>query len=290
MREANRTLATSNPASMFVTLWLGTLDLRDGRLRHVRAGHVPPYLRRATGPTERLDTLGGLPLGVIEDAPYTTAEAILLPGDSLLAITDGVSEATAPHGAMFGETGAATWFDQDADGGIDDLVRAVRAHEAGLPPSDDLAALLLRLSGPAFAATITPLPDQISDLIDRVAAFLRQAQVDARTTQHASLVIDELLANVARHGLPDLQPCDIEIEVEADRVLLRIADRSSPFDPRDAPEPDVSADLDSRPIGGLGLYIVRRLAHDIGYCREENRNLTSLCLTRHGDAAGNGAG
>jgi sigma-B regulation protein RsbU (phosphoserine phosphatase) len=101
----NATLAAANATGMFVTLFLGTFDARTGRFVYVRAGHVPPILRRASGAIERLLGTGGLPIGVQEGATYSPTTIELYPGDCLLALTDGITEAMNPEKKLFGAAG-----------------------------------------------------------------------------------------------------------------------------------------------------------------------------------------
>jgi Stage II sporulation protein E (SpoIIE) len=79
------------------------LDVQSGRLDYVCAGHIPPWLRRASASLERLDGPGGPPLGLVEDMTYREGTVVLGAGDRLLAVTDGVTEAADPSDAMFGE-------------------------------------------------------------------------------------------------------------------------------------------------------------------------------------------
>jgi phosphoserine phosphatase RsbU/P len=144
----NAALAKGNDSGMFVTLLLGTLDFAGNRLAYVRAGHVPPYLRRADGSLERLEQLGGPPLGWTEKAVYKSDTTAFAAGDAILVLTDGFTEAADPAGQLFGEDRIAT-FMQQADPGdpglLSTLVRQVRDFEGGMPPSDDMAAILLSL-------------------------------------------------------------------------------------------------------------------------------------------------
>ena len=144
----NAALAKGNDSGMYVTFLLGALDLAGNRLAYVRAGHVPPYLRRSDGSIERLEQLGGLPLGLKENAVYTSDTTAFAAGDAILLLTDGFTEAADPTGQLFGEDRITT-FMQQADPGdrelLSTLVRQVRNFEGGQPPSDDMAAILLSL-------------------------------------------------------------------------------------------------------------------------------------------------
>ena len=106
-------------------------------------------------PIPGLDALGGVPLGVVDDAEYVSAEVALAPGDVLLAVSDGVTEAEAPGGSQFGEAGVEACLNLcrgREDALLHTLLSRVRTHEAGRPAGDDLAALLLRIPGPESGA------------------------------------------------------------------------------------------------------------------------------------------
>jgi sigma-B regulation protein RsbU (phosphoserine phosphatase) len=148
VRLVNSSLAVANATCMFVTLLLASFDATSGRLSYVRAGHIPPFLRRAGGAIERLDSAGGLPLGLMEDAVHKAAVAYLGPGDGLLIVTDGITEATDPGDNLFGNARVAELLmqlDIQVADPLQRLMSQVREFEAGRPPSDDVAAIMLTL-------------------------------------------------------------------------------------------------------------------------------------------------
>jgi serine phosphatase RsbU (regulator of sigma subunit) len=150
VRLVNATLSAGNSSCMFVTMLIAAFDGTTGRLTYVRAGHVPPFLRRANGMVEKLETAGGLPLGLMEDAVHKTASVDLAPGDEFLILTDGVTEATNPSLELFGEPRVEELVgrrDADGPGLLHQLLREVKAFEAGSPQSDDIAAILLKVGG-----------------------------------------------------------------------------------------------------------------------------------------------
>jgi sigma-B regulation protein RsbU (phosphoserine phosphatase) len=148
VRSVNTTLSQGNPNLMFATLLIAAFDGATNRLTYVRAGHVPPFLRRMNGAVERLEAAGGIPLGIAEDATYESAIVELLPGDELLIVTDGITEAMDPLQNVFGENRVLDLMtNRSAREGavLQHLLTQVRAFEAGGPQSDDIAAILLRL-------------------------------------------------------------------------------------------------------------------------------------------------
>jgi phosphoserine phosphatase RsbU/P len=146
-RIVNATLAAGNSGCMFVTLLVATFDGYTHRLVYTRAGHVPPFLRRAGGVVERLNGAGGLPLGLMQGAAYRSATVDLGPGDELLIVTDGITEAMDPSLRLFGEERIAEAIgDRSGMGLLERLLGEVRAFEAGSAQSDDIAAVLLKVA------------------------------------------------------------------------------------------------------------------------------------------------
>ncbi|AXK82953.1 fused response regulator/phosphatase [Pseudolabrys taiwanensis] len=144
----NAALAEGNSGCMFVTFLLATLHVTSGRLTYVRAGHIPPYHRNANGALTRLDLLSGPPLGLDESARYKPDAVSLTPGDRLLVVTDGFTEANDPDGALYGDERVATFvtsLEPSDPAPLQRLLVNVRQFEAGRPASDDTAAILLSL-------------------------------------------------------------------------------------------------------------------------------------------------
>ena len=140
----NQALALGNSSCMFVTLFLGVLDVTTGELAYVRCGHVPPWIRRSDGSVERLSLAAGLPLGVVERVVYRSGRTRLAAGDVLLAVTDGVTEGAAPDTSLFGDDRTEAWLLRaGAEASLAALVSEVRTFEAGEAAADDLAAVLV---------------------------------------------------------------------------------------------------------------------------------------------------
>jgi anti-sigma regulatory factor (Ser/Thr protein kinase) len=91
--------------------------------------------------------------------------------------------------------------------------------------------------------------------------------------------LDEILTNIISYGYDDDDEHSIAVRValEADGlVTIEVADDGKPFNPLQMPEPDTSAAIDDRPIGGLGIHLVLRLMEDVAYRRENDRNILTL--------------
>ena len=144
VRIVNATLATGNSSCMFVTVLIATFDAAVSRLSYIRAGHVPAFLRRVDGTVERLTATSGPPLGINGNATYRSASVDLCPGEELLCVTDGITEAMDPTGGLFSDARVAAFLGSRA-APLSRLLADVQEFEAGSSQSDDIAAILLKL-------------------------------------------------------------------------------------------------------------------------------------------------
>ncbi|WP_156679584.1 CHASE2 domain-containing protein [Sphingomonas profundi] len=149
-------LARDNAQDMFVTMLVAVLHTDTGRLDLCNAGHENPLRVTAGGTVEPLPLEGGPPLCVVGGFPYPVETVQLAPGDGIVLVSDGLTEAQDGAGGFFGHDRAlailSRWHgDATARSATDDLAGAVRAFEGGGEPSDDLTVLALRWRGPAAA-------------------------------------------------------------------------------------------------------------------------------------------
>jgi serine phosphatase RsbU (regulator of sigma subunit) len=139
---------THGRSNMFATIFFAIVDPRTGDFAWVNGGHEPPILRRANGAVERLMPTGPA-VGAMPDMEFEARTARLEPGDLLLAITDGVTEARSASGKLYGEDGLLGILEAAparTAALLERIVAAVRAHEAGTEPVDDLTMLAVRRS------------------------------------------------------------------------------------------------------------------------------------------------
>ena len=100
---ANFALARRNRLNMFVTVWMGIIDLRTGRIEFASAGHNPPVVRHSDGSVEFVPSKSGLVMAAMEHTVYEAQTFDLKSGDTLFMYTDGVTEATNNNDELFGD-------------------------------------------------------------------------------------------------------------------------------------------------------------------------------------------
>jgi adenylate cyclase len=151
MQLANAEISRENPAMLFVTALAGILDTASGALQLCSAGHETPVLIRRGQPPRFLEPAGGPPLCALTDFPYGADQMVLAPGDVLLLITDGITEAQAPDGQLYGRDRALAVVTDlaHADPGAREMCQGlyndVLGFAEGTPAADDITIMALRL-------------------------------------------------------------------------------------------------------------------------------------------------
>jgi sigma-B regulation protein RsbU (phosphoserine phosphatase) len=151
--QVNRFLNGNNDSQMFVTLFAGILDLRDGSIEYSDGGHEPPFIIRRGGEVEMLQKKGGIALGFIDPYDFTVGTIKLDPGDALVLYTDGVNEAMNRDHQMFttsaiGDTLRAISTGNPADRICETIISKVDEFVHGAPQSDDITLVVIRYCGP----------------------------------------------------------------------------------------------------------------------------------------------
>ena len=152
--EANNALCEGNGANMFVTAWIGELDLESGRVSYVNAGHNPPIIIRTDEDDDYLRTRPGLVLGAMSGVKYRSQEVTLAPGEALYLYTDGLTEQTNDQGEMFGEERLLSFisfghFQSETQKILSKVSAQVSAFAANMEQADDRTQLVVFYHGNA---------------------------------------------------------------------------------------------------------------------------------------------
>lgn len=123
---------------------------------------------------------------------------------------------------------------------------------------------------------------ELARLVDAVEAFAESNGLDPATAGRLTLALDEVVTNAITYGsLPPDASIRVELTLDGPDVVATVADPGPAFDPlAEAPVVDVEASLDDRPVGGLGLFIVRTIARELAYAREEGLNRVTMWVDR----------
>ena len=289
--RANDSLSRDNDANMFVTAWIGELDLATGVVTYVNAGHNPPVAIARGAKSSYVRDLSGLMFGAMPGMKYKSHELRLRPGDMLYLYTDGITEQPDAKGELFGEERLLHSIDGILEAGtaalkpgasplLTTLIAAVAAHASGVEQADDCTQLIVRYNGDGeregegrFSRAFPPTQEGIA----QASAFLDEALGQGSKT-HSSLhvILDEICSNIVKHSGATGFEVSIELARDPDGVKLVFSDDGTPYDPLAQAAPDTSLPAADRPIGGLGILMVRKMSDAVSYERIRDRNVLTV--------------
>ena len=273
----NDSLAEANEQNMFITLFLGVLDLNTGTLQYCNAGHnAPMFINPIDGSAAAIDVLPNLPIGIMPDYPYVGQTMQLSHNQLLFLYTDGLTEAEDSSHAQFGEQrmhdALVRLCARSPRGIVDGVSGEVAAFVGEAPQSDDLTMLAIR-----FQVSALIMRNDIQQ-IPTLAEWIEGLEIPMELNMPINLALEEIVANVMLYAYPQDKSGQVLVESwRADgRIYFTISDSGIPFDPTTHDEADVTLSAEEREIGGLGIHLVRNLMDEIHYERIDNKNILTL--------------
>jgi sigma-B regulation protein RsbU (phosphoserine phosphatase) len=289
--HVNDALSADNDSCMFVTLYLGILNLRDGTLLMTNAGHNPPLLKRQDGQFEWLTGIDGPMVGPMAGIAFKETTIQLGPGDELFLYTDGVTEADNRRRELFGNDRLKRVLTQSRAVSVvdrlDEVMQAVRTFAGDAPQADDITMLGLRYHGvtPSDVAARVfrqTIPNQLMAIPILQTAFeqyVAQWEGAKPLIPTLNMALDDLLNNVVQYAFPNDSTehhIEVEGEVRDEWVIFTITDDGIPFNPLTVAPPDLSLLLHEREIGGLGIHLVRSMFDEVSYHRNVGHNVLTV--------------
>jgi PAS domain S-box-containing protein len=292
LTHVNAELSADTKSSMFVTIFLGILNIRTGEFVYTNAGHNPPFLRRKGGSLQRLDIRHGPMIGAVRGMVYREDTDTMTPRDMLFMYTDGVTEQRNADRELFSEKRlvsvlASTTVDS-VENAVRDTVAAVKDFQGDGNQEDDITVLAVQfqrssMHDPIAVFHIMARNDlrEIAKVNQEFQKFAEEHGIPVDIGRRISILFDDLLSNVISYAFPDDEAHEIEIRTElaTNRLTVTISDDGIPFNPLGAGTPDTDLPLDKRALGGLGIHLIRNLVDDMSYQRRVERNV--LTLVKH---------
>ena len=131
---------------------------------------------------------------------------------------------------------------------------------------------------PSLTLHVPGTIDAIRPATEQAESWLAERHVSFEAMYLASLTIEELVTNCIKYGYDDPagRTIDMMFSVEGQVLRIEVVDDGRPFNPLDAPAPDLSIPIEQRPIGGLGLHLLRELSDEAHYERRDGSNRLTL--------------
>ncbi len=273
----NDSMADVNENNMFVTFFLGVLDLTTGQMRYCNAGHNAPVM--LTDTKWLLPVVSNLPIGVLKGFEFEGQETVMNDDDAIFLYTDGLSEAENSQHELFGEKRIYDVLGtrRSSADHMEAIKEAVSEFVGDAPQSDDLTMLFIHY----FRRRHLTLENDIKE-IARLAEFLDQIgndrSLDQGLVSSLNLALEEAATNVIMYAYPKetAGALDIDAVLGKDFLEFTLTDGGVPFDPTAAPEADITLGVEERGIGGLGIFLVRNIMDSVVYTRKDGKNILKM--------------
>ena len=286
--QANEKLCENNESGMFVTAWMGILDITTGQVKFANAGHNPPLLKRANGSFEYLKTRAGFVLAGMEGVRYRIGELTMYPGDRLFLYTDGVPEATNTENKLYGEDRLLKFMNQNCAMEAISLLPELKANidefVGEAPQFDDITMLMLDykpkeggayMTNQTFPANTEALPD----ILGFVEETLEGYGCPMKLQMSLCVAIEEVFVNIANYAYTGGEghvTLGIGFDAPDSTITFRMTDQGIPFDPLKKPDPDITLSAEDRDVGGLGIFITKKTMDCVTYTYENKQNILTM--------------
>lgn len=282
----NDAIARDNESNMFVTFFLGVLDLPTGRLRYCNAGHNAPISIKQDE-VDFLQVIPNIPLGVLTDFQFEEQETWLPHGATIFLFTDGLNEAENNKHEQLGDDRILA-VEQDAYNlspheQIDKMTQAVKMHVNGAEQNDDMTMLSIKYvyqhdeQAKSRHLILKNQVEELNKLPEFVDTVCEEAGIDMALIASLNLALEEAATNVVLYAYGKNEG---ELDIEAvytDKYLKFILiDTGIAFDPTHKEEVDTTLGVEERSIGGLGIHLVRQIMDSVNYERINGKNVLTL--------------
>ena len=289
LTKTNEALCSQNQEEMFVTVWLGILEISTGRMIAANAGHEYPVLKNPGDSYRLLKDKHGFVLGGMDGMSFHEYEIQLEPGSKLFVYTDGLPEAMNTESELFGTERMLKVLNEEQEAGprriLENIYAAVDSYVGTAEQFDDLTMLCLDYRGPAAAGKpdneleLTATDENLGMVLSFINAHLEAAGCNPRKIQEVDMAVEEAFINISHYAYgEDRGSVLVRTAISGDPAEAEIVlqDRGMPFDPLTKKDPDVTLSAEERQIGGLGIYMVKKLMDQVSYAYRDGQNILTM--------------
>ena len=277
---ANKELSEGNDGKMFVTVWLGVLDKKTGKMVCSNAGHEYPVIKRKNGEFALFKEKHGFVLAGMDDTIYKQYEISLAPDDCLFLYTDGVVEATDLTGSLYGTGRMLSALNSNNDEDLSELLKrlksSVNAFVGDVPQFDDITMLSIRLKTvtETKSLTIEPSLENISVATGFSERFFLKSEYPVKVLMQMSIATDEILSNIIKYS--GANEITMTCKSDGKTAAISFTDNGKPYNPLENRDPEISAPAEDRKAGGLGILLVKKTMGSCVYSYENGLNIFTI--------------
>jgi sigma-B regulation protein RsbU (phosphoserine phosphatase) len=292
--KTNAQLCENNDMGLFVTAFAAIINIESGKCSFVNAGHNPVYIKRKNSQYEWLKSKCGFVLAGLESTVYKEEETVINLGDTLFLYTDGITEAMNESDNLFGDERLQNVLNNHCGDKIsmreliDGIHSEVKSFADTAVQSDDITMLAFsynRRHNSSVKKTMIfdAFPEKLHAVLDFIVKDLYELKCSARIIKQIMIAAEEIFVNIAHYAYRESESKEKTVEIrfsldlESEEVEITFIDGGKPYNPLLKADPDINLSTDKRKIGGLGIYMGKKLT-DMRYVFADGKNI--LVLTK----------
>lgn len=284
IRVLNNAIAESNESNMFCTAFVGILNLETGHLQYSNAGHNPPFVISPDGSTFMLPVKPNLAMGLWEGFDYQDQEYHVEKGTKIFLYTDGVNEAENVNKELYGEDRMLQILSRCNTGNPQEIVEKmlgdIRCHTNGAEQNDDITMLCCSypIADNKDASKSLVMRNNIADIAlmaEFIEGLCEENQLPMDACFNLNLALEEAVSNVMKYAYPENEEHEIILEVNKNDsgFIFELYDTGMAFDPTKKEDADITLSAEERPIGGLGIFLIKKIMESVEYKRIGDKNI-----------------
>ncbi|MBQ8458599.1 SpoIIE family protein phosphatase [bacterium] len=283
IEEINRKICKSNSQGLFITMFVGIVNAKTGKITYINCGHNKPLIKTENNDFKYLNIDSNIVLGAFDNAKYNVYEAQLNRGDIIFTYTDGITEALNKYGEFFGEDRLLESVNYLKEENINAIARKISSDILKftdlVSQSDDLTMLIFKYNGPSQIETFKglALQENYKNFYTWLHEICKKWNLDNNLANKLDMCCEEIYANITFYAYPEKQG-DIEVNIEKKnkKIILQFKDNGIKYNPLEKPDPDLNLPPQERPLGGLGIFMVKEISDNIEYEYLAETNILTL--------------
>lgn len=281
--RVNNELYEGNDNCMFVSAFIAIIDLVTGKTEYVNAGHNPPLMIQKTN-YEYILPRKNIVLGIKKNATYVSETVTLNSNNRILLYTDGVTEAENIHSKFYGTDRLRKVLKNvsvNASENLNMILNDLKKFGKGAAQSDDITLLEFIYKGYSSSLKTNANIKNIEEIISFFKKDMLKYNIKEDEIQFKAIMIaEEVFSNIAQYAYkkPNIGKLQIDTQVINNEYVITFRDNGKEYNLINRNNPDISVDIKDREIGGLGIYIIKKLADNISYERIDNTNILKVFI------------
>lgn len=283
IETVNKKICLTNKQGLFVTMFVGIININTGKITYINCGHNQPLLKTNNGEYRYMDANPNIVLGAFENTEFNVLESQLNAGDTIFTYTDGITEALNAEEKMYGEERLKNCLNKYHDDDIYKLAADVKndilQYTNSVQQSDDLTMLIFKYNNQKIRKTFKDMAikENYKSFYTWLHNVCEEWKLNETLINKLDMCCEELYANITFYSYPPKTGIiEVSISKTASQIILQFEDEGVPYNPLERPDPDITLPPEERPYGGLGIFMVKEMSDDIKYQHIENKNVLTV--------------